>query len=282
MARAVDAGRLEFPEWFPPALRVYANREFQFALEEGVSQDVLNRLRRLVAHPDMRKVWIQLLKRKSRTDRNEFLYPANPIKPIPGTEDEARRDIDRLRQWGGSRNLRHAKLFEEILDVAVPLPPIGRSTRSAQSLQNAACGMLLTKAMFFARSEIGVISVKDQKYLSHYFERMAKRLQDEALRLRAFRFEEADAKKLESVAQAYLKKARTVALDPDDLLLVKRKRGDEFVHAYVLRLARRSRELFGGKQLSGCVAIITNAVFETNFSGSHIREMTREKFRSGI
>jgi hypothetical protein len=278
MARAVDVGRLEFPEWFPPALRTDANRVFQLVLEEGASLDVLNRLRRLVAHADMRKVWIQLLKRKSRSDRDKFLYPANPIKPIPGTEDEWRRDIDQLVRQGGSRNLRYAKLFEEIVDLAVRLPPIGRSTRSAQFLQNAACGMLLTKAMFFARSKISVTSVKDLKYLSRYFERMAKRLQDEALRLRAFGFEEADAKKLEDVAEAYLKKARTIALD--DLLLVKHKHGDAAVHAYVFRLATRSKELFG-KQLSGCIAIMTNAVFETKLSGRHIREMTRGKLRSG-
>jgi hypothetical protein len=280
MARAVDVGRLEFPEWFPPALRTDANRVFQLVLEEGASLDVLNRLRRLVAHADMRKVWIQLLKRKSRTDRDEFLYPAKPIKPIPGTEDEWRRDIDQLRRWGGPRSLRYAKLFEEIADLAVRLPPIGRSTRSAQFLQNAACGRLLASAMFFARSEISVISVKDLKYLSRYFERMAKRLQDEASLLRAFGFEKADAKKLEGVAQAAMKKARTIALDPDDLLLVKRKRHDEFMHAYVLRLAKRTRELFG-VQLSGCIAIMTNAVFETKLSGRHIREMTRDKLRSG-
>ena len=109
---------------------------------------------------------------------------------------------------------------------------------------------------------------------------MAKRRQDEALRLRAFGFEKADAKKLESVAKAYLKKARTIALDVDDLLLVKHKHGDAAVHAYVFRLATRSKELFG-KQLSGCVAIMCNAVFETNLRGSHIREMTRGKLRSG-
>jgi hypothetical protein len=172
MVRAVNAGRLEFPEWFPRALRADANRVFQSAREEGASQDVLSRLRRLVAHADMRKVWIQLLKRKSRTDRNKFLYPANPIKPIPGTEDEWRRDIARLRRQGGSRNLRHAKLLEKIVDLAVRLPPIGRSTRSAQFLQNAACRQLLGSAMLFACSEISVISVKELKYLSRYFERM--------------------------------------------------------------------------------------------------------------
>ena len=280
MVRAVDAGRLEFPEWFPPALRVDANRVFQSVLEEGASQDVLNRLRRLVVHPDMRKVWIQLLKRRSRTDRHEFLYPANPIKPIPGTEDEWRQDIDRLRWQGGSRSLQHAKLLEEIVDLTTRLPAIGRSARSAEFLQNAACDRLLASAMFFARSEISVTSVKDLKYLARYFERMAKRLQDDALAVRAFGFEEADANKLESVAQAYLKKARTIALVPDELLLVKHKHGDGFVHAYVLRLARRSKELFG-KQLSGCIAIMTNAVFETKLSGRHIREMTRAKLRSG-
>jgi hypothetical protein len=280
MARAVDVGRLEFPEWFPPALRTDANRVFQLVLEEGASLDVLNRLRRLVAHADMRKVWIQLLKRKSRTDRDEFLYPAKPIKPIPGTEDEWRRDIDQLRRWGGPRSLRYAKLFEEIADLAVRLPPIGRSTRSAQFLQNAACGKLLASAMFFARSEISVTSVKELKYLSRYFERMAKQRQDEALRLRAFGFEKADVKKLEDVAQAYLKKAQTISLAADDLLLVKRKRADGFVHAYVFRLATRSKELFG-KQLSGCIAIMANAVFETKLSGRHVRELTRGKLRSG-
>jgi hypothetical protein len=280
MARAVDVGRLEFPEWFPPALRTDANRVFRSVLEEGASQDVLNRLRRLVAHADMRRVWIQLLGRRSRTDKHEFLYPANPIRPIPGNEDEWRRDIARLRRQGGSRNLRHAKLLEKIVDLAVRLPPIGRSTRSAQFLQNAACRQLLGSAMLFACSEIGVISVKELKYLSRYFERMAKRRQDEALRLRAFGFEKADANKLESAAKAYLKKARTIALDVDDLLLVKHKHGDAAVHAYVFRLATRSKELFG-KQLSGCVAIMCNAVFETNLRGSHIREMTRGKLRSG-
>jgi hypothetical protein len=280
MTRAVDAGLLQFPEWFPSALRENAEEQFTEAIKKGASQDILNRLRRLIAHPEMKKVWNELY-RKSRTDKREFFYPANPIKGYPGSADEWRRYMVHLRSQGGSVQLRQAQEIEQILNERVDLLPISRANSSAQFMQDIACKLLLTMAMVFARCDLTVVTIKDLKKVSEHYRNKARRFQDEAFIMRTHRFEEKDARKLEHAAQAYLKRAEGYSLDPYKILLVKRKRGDRVVRAYLLRLVQTNKELFG-RQLSGCIAIMTNAVFETNFSGSHIREMTRGKFRSGI
>src|SRR5450759_1148371 len=108
MARAVDAGLLQFPKWFPSALRENAEEQFTEAIKTGASQDILNRLRRLIAHPEMKKVWNELY-RKSRTDKREFFYPANLIKGYFGSADEWRRYMVHLRSQGGSVQLRQAQ-----------------------------------------------------------------------------------------------------------------------------------------------------------------------------
>ena len=111
-AQVHDSIQLEFPEWFPSALRVDAEEQFALQIKEGTSQDVLNRLCRLVAHPDMKKVWNELY-RKIRTDRREFFHPANPIKCYPGSVDEWQRYIAQLRSRGGSIQFRQAQEIEQ-------------------------------------------------------------------------------------------------------------------------------------------------------------------------
>ena len=162
-------------------------------------------------------------------------------------------------------NFGRRKRLSRILDQTVDLPPIERSTSSAQFVQDAACGVLLTMAMVFACYDVSVISTKELKNMNNRYIKKARRLQNEALIMRSHRFEEEDARKLEDVAQVYLKRAQWYVPDQSELLIVKRKRGDGTVRGYLLRLAETSKELFG-KQLSGCLAIMTNVVFGTEFS----------------
>jgi len=135
--------------------------------------------------------------------------------------------------------------------------------------------------MRYGRFGGSVFTVNDTKFMHKHYHEKASKLQHEAFMARALGLGEEDARKLESVAQTYAKKANMHVPDPHELLEVKRRRGDDEVRAYVLRMAQTSGELFG-KHLSGCIATVTNVVFRTNFRGIHIREMTRRDLRSGI
>ena len=137
--------------------------------------------------------------------------------------------------------MRQAQEIEQILDQTVDLPPIQRSTSSAQFVQDAACGVFLTMAMVFACYDVSVISTKELKNMNNRYIKKARRLQNEAMIMRAHRFEEEDARKLEDVAQAYLKRALWYAPDQSELLIVKRRRGDGAVRGYLLRLAENEQ-----------------------------------------
>jgi hypothetical protein len=226
----------------------------------------------------MKKVWSELY-RKRRTDRDQFYNPAKPIKPFSGFHHEMRRHIALLRKQGDSRKSRDADFVEQLRNRAMRCPPL--SFKSAQCQQDAASRTLLRAAMQFARSNAEVFTVSDTKSMHKYCEEKASELQHEAFMALVLGLGEEDARKLESVAQTYSKKANMHVPDPHELLEVRRRHGDGEVRAYVLRMAQTSGELFG-KHLSGCIANVTNVAFRTNFRGIHIREMTRRDLRSGI
>lgn len=261
---------LNLPEWFPHELKGPAKREFNKAVSEGASAPQLHRVRAVVEHPDMQKVWAQLLGRRSRSHRGEFYYPARPLNAVDDPE-KLKRDVARLRRSGRAIDLEYAQLYQNILDFAADKPPIGREALSAQSLQCVACERLLAKAMRFACSDAEVVPKARLSEVSQILRAKADQMEFEAWEALQFGLEKKCAEKLLFVSKAYRTRADTL-FDPNDLLLVAKPGQDDMVRAFVLRLKRAFEQHFGGDSPDGCVAIMANAVFGSDLKASSIRD----------
>ena len=65
--------RLHVPISVPPFVFLLGCTEYKKAVDDGASQDVLDRLTRLISHPDMQQVWREL-ERQERTTKT-YLHP---------------------------------------------------------------------------------------------------------------------------------------------------------------------------------------------------------------
>jgi len=77
-----DSIQLEFPEWFPSALRVAAEEQFAAAIKEGASPGTQNRLHRLISHPDRKRCGANSTGKGELTETN-FIVPQSQSSLSP-------------------------------------------------------------------------------------------------------------------------------------------------------------------------------------------------------
>lgn len=230
----------------------------------------------------MQAVWRQLMRPEGA---GRFYYPARieSLSPYIGSLEYAKVRSATLRDMGEDddaraelRSLRvrakHSRSLQRVAVAEIAKLP-------ANIRQEVACASFFSNAVQFASWETTVFTTGDVDVATQEMRLIADKLESSSELASAFLKIE-----VPSIVRRMVDKLRKSAASfehyKNDALVVKRRRSDDRIRTFAIRLNARAQEIFG-QHFHGQIATISNVIFEdSKMTDARIREMVRPKTTS--
>lgn len=275
--------------WSPPALVIDSAKRLiadpaSFGLKDTPEFEAL--VIRLCTDRRMQSVWRELLRSNGK---DKFLYPPklDSINPYSGFLKNAAERAARLQVMENDSDtqeerkslavrVNQLRALEKVSNVELLSWPV--SLR-----QQSACASFFVSMVQYAASEVAVFTRVEVDMAAQELRSIADKLEFSS-ELAAIFLRVQVPVEVALMTEQLRKAALSFDIHKGSRLMVKRRRSDDRMRTFAIRLDDRAQEIFG-QHFYGLIAAVSNVVFEgSKATQTRIRAMVRPKAsrRSGV